>query len=464
MGLFNLFNIKKAKIKKTKEDKLEEKRQEVLQKVKNGDMSGLKDYGHDKEIVLEAIQNSQENIVSDIALFLQNGDEDVVTALLNRGWGKDWAYYDEEIQNNPRILEIYLSHGGSLENAQINENLFLNDKALALLSFKIPKITEDLRKRIVERFNDDFDVALEGMIDSGKYFFLLNDALKNQYGIIVHAVKTYPAAIFNVNEMWLSDVRVVKTLLKSLLAKLQVDRTYSEKEALSIFLLLGDSAKDPEICQLKKDIIIQIILRQPDSIVHFDSTIQNDPQILEIFLNYGGDYRKLSLLKVETLNHNFKLALEFVKKGGKDIFEDLDLSLQNNPQIAYQAIQMDKSCIHLVTDRLALVSLLKKDPTLRQIMKPEVFKEVNVLLFKEREEEFRKIEEENEATQNRQQQEKEALTRAIQNETAYLENWKMLEEQKKIIDEQNKEIAALKNMLSSLIKSQDEALQSGKKK
>lgn len=455
----DLFNTKKSK-----KDKLEKKRQEVLQKVKNGDMSGLKDYGHDKEIVLEAIQNSKENIVNDIALFLQNGDEDVVIALLNKGWGKDWAYYDEKIQNNPHILEIYLSHGGSLENAQINENLFLNNKALALLSFKIPEVKEDLRKRIVERFNDDFDVALEGMSDSGKYFVLLNGALKNQYGIIVHAVKTYPATIFNVDKMWLSDVRVVKTLLKSLLAKLQVDRTYSEKEALSIFLLLGDSAKDSEICQLKKDIIVQIISRQPDSIVHFDSTIQNDPQILEIFLNYGGNYRNLSLLKVETLNNNFKLALEFVKKGGRDIFEDLDLSLKNNSQIAYQAIQMDKSCIHLVTDRLTLVSLLKKDPSLRQIMKPEVFKEVNALLFKEREEEFRKIKEENEVTQNRQQQEKEALTRAIQNETTYLENWKMLEDQRKIIEAQGKEIDALKNMLSSLIKSEDEALQSGKKK
>ena len=80
MGLFNL--------EKKKQEKLKAQRDKALQEVKAGNLENLKKYGHDKEIVLEAIQNSKENITSEIALFLQNGDEDVVCALLDRGWGK----------------------------------------------------------------------------------------------------------------------------------------------------------------------------------------------------------------------------------------------------------------------------------------------------------------------------------------------------------------------------------------
>ncbi len=420
MGLFNK--------KKTKEDKLEAKRNEVLQKVKNGDMSGLEEYSYDKEIVLEAILNSKENITGTIALFLQNGDEDVVVALLDRGWGRDWSYYDEKIQNNPNILEIYLRHGGSLKNATINEDLFLNHKSLALLSFKIPQVSEDLRKRIVEKFNDDFDVALEAVSDSGKYFSLLSATLKSQYGIIIQAVRTYPSIIFEVDKIWMSDARVVKTLLKSLLAKLQVEKAFLLKEALSILLFVGNSAKEPEI-----------------------------------YLNYGGDYRKLSLLKVETLNQNMNLALEFVKRGGKDIYEDLDPSLKNNLEIAYQAIQIDRSCIHLVTDKLILVSLLKKDPSLRQIMKPEVFKEVNALLCKENQDDFNKEVLKNESIQKQQAEEIASLKTAILNEQIYNQQSALLKKQESIIAKQAEEIAQLKEMLSNLVHGEEKETQSGKK-
>lgn len=455
MGLFNK--------KKAKEDKLEAKRNEALQKVKNGDMSGLEEYSYDKEIVLEAILHSKENITGTIALFLQNGDEDVVVALLDRGWGRDWSYYDEKIQNNPNILEIYLRHGGSLKNATINEDLFLNHKSLALLSFKIPQVSEDLRKRIVEKFNDDFDVALEAVSDSGKYFSLLSATLKSQYGIIIQAVRTYPSIIFEVDKIWMSDARVVKTLLKSLLAKLQVEKAFLLKEALSILLFVGNSAKEPEISQLKKDILIQMISRQPDIIIQFDHVIQNDPQILQIYLNYGGDYRKLSLLKVETLNQNMNLALEFVKRGGKDIYEDLDPSLKNNLEIAYQAIQIDRSCIHLVTDKLILVSLLKKDPSLRQIMKPEVFKEVNALLCKENQDDFNKEVLKNESIQKQQAEEIASLKTAILNEQIYNQQSALLKKQESIIAKQAEEIAQLKEMLSNLVHGEEKETQSGKK-
>ncbi len=445
-----LFNAKKTKPKKTKLNKSEIQREEVLTKIRSGDLSDLRSYGHDKEIVLEAIRNSTEDISGDIAIFLQNSDEEVVSAFLDRGWLKPWSYYDETIQNNPYILEKYLNQGGILNEAEVNESFFLNDKTFALLAFKNPGVKEDLRERIIERFNDDFDVALEGVSTSGKYYTLLSDALKNQYGILASAVKTYPGAIFSANKMWLSDVRIVKILFRIVLEKLQVDTNFTIKSALSILLYVGDFAKDPEIIQLRKNIIIQIISKQPDTIIHFGSIIQNDPQILTVFLNYGGDYRKLSYLRVETLNNNMRLALEFIKKGGRDIFEDLDLSLRNNPQIAYEAIQIDKSCIHLVTDEFTLAFLLKKDDSLRQIMDSEVFKRVDAFILNEDREDFYAKIKENAFIQKKQQEQLSRLQTAITNEQVYQRNRDVLTRQEQLILEQKEEIENLKRQLAEL--------------
>lgn len=443
MGLFNL--------EKRKQNKLNAKRFEALQKVRAGNLENLKEYGHDKEIVLEAIQNSKENIASEIALFLQNGDEDVVCALLDRGWGKTWDCYDEKIQNNPQILEKYLNQGGTLNKESINETLFLNHKSLALLSFKIPQIEEELRKSIVEKFNDDFDVALEGVRFSGEYICLLNEELRNQYGILTSAIKTYPEAIFLVDKTWVSDVRVVKNLLKGILGKLQTDATYPLKRIVEVLAFIGNYAKDPEILQLKKEIITQMIKKQPGNIVFFGIEIQNDPEMLMLFLNQGGNYQNLSLLKEETLNHNPNLALEFVKRGGKDIFEGLDSSLQNNFQIASAAVQMDKSCVGLITDKRVLMNLLKKDRSLQQFIKPELFNEVDALLFENEKADFDAEIEENRSLQQKQQEELETLRNMVINEQVAQERRKELEYQKEVIAKQQAEIAALKEMLNRLI-------------
>ncbi len=462
MGLFNL--------EKKKQEKLKAQRDKALQEVKAGNLENLKKYGHDKEIVLEAIQNSKENITSEIALFLQNGDEDVVCALLDRGWGKTWDCYDEKIQNNPQILEKYLKQGGTLNKETIketiNESLFLNHKSLALLSFKIPQIEEELRRRIVEAFNDDFDVALEGVGFSGEYICLLNEKLRNQYGILASAVKTYPDAIFLVDKTWVSDVRVVKNLLKGILGKLQTDRTYLLKRAVEVLAFIGNYAKDPEIIQLKKEITIQMITMQPDSIVFFGNDIQNNPEMLMLFLNQGGNYKNLSLLKKETLNYNPNLALEFVKRGGKDIFEDLDPSLRNNFQIASVAIQLDKSCARFITDKMVLMNLLKQDHSLQQFIEPELFNEVDALLFENEKADFDEEIQKNDLIQEKQKEELEKLKTMVANEQAARERRQELEAQKETIAKQQAEIAALKEMLNSLMnppEQKDAEKESGKK-
>lgn len=442
MGLFN------AKEKKQKQ--LEMNREEVLQKIKKGDMSELRQYGHDKEIVLEAIQNSTENITEDIALFLQNSDEDVVCALLERGWGKSWSQYDEKIQNNPYILEIYLTHGGSLKSGEIIEPFFLYYKSLALLSFKIPEMLEDLRVKIVSQFDNDIDVGKEAVCYRGEYIEFLSDEVKNQYVVISNAIKTYPRAIFSVDKMWVSDVRIVETLLKTILSRVQVDTNYPLNEVINILLFIGESAKSPEITKLKNDIIVQVISRDPNSIICFDATVQNNPQILEIFLNYGGDYHKLTHIKIETLNNNINLAIEFVKRGGKDIFEDLNSSLQNNFKVASAAIQKDKSCACLVTDILVLRDLLKLDPSIRQFMDPEVFDKTDALMFEEDKEQFSMKTSENDSIQKSQQEELKYLKNAVENEKLYQERSKKLIEQEETITKQQAEIEFLKQELARL--------------
>ncbi len=447
-----LFWDSSSKKKKKKEEERQKQREEVLSNIKEGDLSQLKDYGYDKEIVLEAISHSTEDISSDIALFLQNGDKDVALALIDRGWIKSWDCYSEQLQTDPMFLNAYIKKGGNVKDVRIGVEFFLNDRELALLSFQLPNLLSQTRRQIIEKYNDDYQIGLEGVQYCGEYFELLSDRLQHEYGIIKMAIKKRPLIILKLDKIWMRDNRIVEALLRSILEKMEEDPNYSLEDAISILLFIGNSAQTPEIHELKREVALHIISRSPNSLSRFDESVQNDPQVLMTYLQYGGkvDSAILPLLKIGTLNANKGLALEFIRKAGKYIFEDLDVVLQNHLQIAREAVKKDPLCIQCVTNKETLKTLLKEIPTLRQFIDPQIFKEIAGEIYQDEKEILKKESDENNIIVKKQQKELDELRSVLENELIYQEKRSELEEQSRVIEEQQREIDALKRQLALL--------------
>ena len=115
---------------------------------------------------------------------------------------------------------------------------------------------------------------------------------------------------------------------------------------------------------------------------------------------------------------------------------------------------------------MVLMNLLKQDHSLQQFIEPELFNEVDALLFENEKADFDEEIQKNDLIQEKQKEELEKLKTMVANEQAARERRQELEAQKETIAKQQAEIAALKEMLNSLMnppEQKDSEKESGKK-